>query len=101
MKTALLKKLAERGLDDPLWRDKVDEYMAFWVMRNQLRDDVAARGMVVTDERGRVSENRSVSLSIQVSRQMLAILQLAGLDLDPPSGDWDDPTDGGAFEDDL
>lgn len=98
---ALLKKLTERGLDDPLWRDKVDEYMAFWVMRKQLRDDVAARGMVVTDERGRVSENRSVSLSIQVSRQMLAILQLAGLDLSPPSGYGDDPPDGGAFDDDL
>lgn len=79
MKNALLEKLAEQGLDEPIWRDKVDEYMMFWVMRKQLRDDVASRGMVVTDERGRVSENRSVSLSIQVSRQMLSILQLVGL----------------------
>lgn len=66
-------------MDNPLWQDKVDEYMMFWVMRKQLRDDVAARGMVVTDERGRVSENRSISLSIQVSRQMVSILQLVGL----------------------
>lgn len=60
-------------------RDKVDEYMSFWMRRRQLRDDVAARGLYVTDDRGRISENRSVSLEIQASRQMLAILQAIGI----------------------
>lgn len=79
MKSSLLEKLVEHGLDDPIWRDKIDEYMSFWVLRRQLSDDVAARGLYVTDERGRISENRSVSLDIQASRQMLAIMQAIGI----------------------
>ena len=43
-----------------------------------LRDDIAKRGLTVMDDRGRLSENRSVSLEIQVSRQMLAIFATLG-----------------------
>ena len=79
LKQALLDNLAARGLDQDAYTDKVEEYMDFWVLRHQLQDDVTARGLYVTDERGRVSENRSVSLSIQASRQMSAISAALGL----------------------
>lgn len=78
LRAAMLANLAARGLDDDAYRDKVDEYMDFWVRRQELRDDIARRGLTVVDERGRLSENRSVSLEIQVSRQMLAIFSALG-----------------------
>ena len=92
LRKAMLEKLALRGQEDPAYTDKVDEYMDFWVRRCELRDDVDARGLTVTDERGRLSENRSVSLEIQVSRQMLALFTALGFK----------PEDfaGGSFDDD-
>lgn len=79
LRKALLDNLAARGLDTKAYTDKVDEYMDFWVRRRELRDDVAARGLTMVDDRGRISENRSVSLEVQVSRQMLALFTALGL----------------------
>lgn len=78
LRQAMLENLAARGLDAEMYRDKVREYMDFWVRRQELRDDIAKRGLNVMDDRGRLSENRSVSLEIQVSRQMLAIFAALG-----------------------
>ncbi len=78
LRTAMLKSLEARGLGDKVYTDKVEEYMDFWVRRRELRDDVAERGLTVVDDRGRVTENRSVSLEVQVSRQMLAIFAALG-----------------------
>lgn len=64
---------------DAITLSRVEEYMDFWVLRHQLQDDISARGLYVTDERGRLMENRSVSLSIQTSRQMAAIGAALGL----------------------
>lgn len=79
LKQSILDSLSLRGIDTPASKAQVDEYMAFWVRRKQLQADVETRGVVVTDDRGRTTENRSVSLEIQVSRQMLAIYQSLGL----------------------
>lgn len=78
LKRSLMDALAVRGVDEEVYRDKVQEYMDFWVRRQELRDDIARRGLTITDERGRMTENRSVSLEIQVSRQMLAIFTTLG-----------------------
>ncbi len=78
LRDAMLEKLALRGLDERAYADKVEEYMDFWVRRKELHDDVDARGLTVMDDRGRLSENRSVSLEIQVSRQMLALFTALG-----------------------
>lgn len=67
-----------RGLSGQVYTDKVQEYLDFWVRRQELQADVAQRGLTVTDDRGRMSENRSVTLEIQVSRQMLAIFAALG-----------------------
>ena len=77
---SMLDDLAARGLVDQAYTDKVAEYMDFWVQRQKLEADIAARGITVLDEkRGMMVENRSVSLSVQVSRQMLAIFTALGL----------------------
>lgn len=94
VRQGLVEELVAQGLDSPLLMDKIDEYMSFWVRRQQLRDDVESRGLFVEDERGRVSENRSVSLEIQASRQMLAILQTIGIQPRKPSPGYD-------FDDEL
>ena len=78
LRQAMLDNLAARSLDEDVYRDKVQEYMDFWVRRQELRDDIDRRGLTVTDDRGRLMENRSVSLEIQVSRQMLAIFATLG-----------------------
>lgn len=93
LRQAMLDSLAARGLDAEMYRDKVREYMDFWVRRQELRDDIAKRGLTVMDDRGRLSENRSVSLEIQVSRQMLAIFSTLGFKEDALSS-------GGRSEDD-
>lgn len=78
LKQALLDSLAARGLDQDAYTDKVEEYMDFWALRQELKADIAQRGLTVTDDRGRQTENRSVSLSVQVSKQMLALFNALG-----------------------
>ena len=78
LKKSMIDILAQRGLEELAYTDKVEEYMDFWVRRCELRDDVADRGLTIEDDRGRLSENRSVSLEIQTSRQMLAIFTALG-----------------------
>ncbi len=90
LRSAMLRSLKARGLYDKAHIDKVEEYMDFWVRRRELRDDVAARGLTVTDERGRMMENRSVSLEIQVSRQMLAIFTALGFKTEEGGNAYDD-----------
>lgn len=78
LKQSMVESLEARGLCEDIYRDKVDEYMEFWARRQELAADIRERGLSVMDERGRVMENRSVSLEIQVSRQMLAIFTALG-----------------------
>ena len=92
LRKSLLSSLERRGLASPVYTDKVDEYMNLWVRRQQLMADVAERGLTVTDDRGRISENRSVSLEIQVSRQMLTLFTALGFksdDMKQPADDDD------------
>ena len=79
LKKALTDNLAARGLIETMYADKVDEYMDLWQRRKELEADIEARGVCVMDEtRGMLVENRSVSLEVQVSRQMLAIYSALG-----------------------
>lgn len=80
LRKSLLDNLEARGLVEEAYTDKVEEYMDFWVQRQKLEADIARRGVTVLDEkRGMPVENRSVSLAVQVSRQMLAIFAALGL----------------------
>lgn len=75
---------------DPLTASRVEEYLDFWVLRHQLQDDITARGLYVQDDRGRTTENRSVSLSIQTSRQMASIAATLGLVVGTERADGED-----------
>lgn len=79
VRAEILSSLGPAESMDALTLSRVDEYMDFWVLRHQLQDDVNERGLYVWDERGRMMENRSVSLGIQASRQMSALASALGL----------------------
>ena len=80
LRRSLLANLEARGLVEQAYTDKVEEYLDFWVQRQKLEEDISLRGISVLDEkRGMLVENRSVSLCVQVSRQMLAIFTALGL----------------------
>ena len=79
LKQALLDNLTARGLVEEVYTDKVNEYMDLWRQRMLLKQDIEERGISVIDlKRGGIVENRSVSLEVQVSRQMLAIYTALG-----------------------
>lgn len=82
----LERNLESRGLVEQVYRDKLDEYLDFWILHKELLEDIRERGMTVMDERGRVSENRSISLAIQASRQMLALYQALGFKAEGGTG---------------
>lgn len=83
LKQALLDNLDSRGMVEQMYLDKVDEYMDLWEQRILLKKDIEERGLTIRDEvKGWTSENRSVSLEIQVSRQMLAIYKALGFTAD-------------------
>ena len=96
LRKSLLDSLEARGLVEEVYRDKVEEYMALWRQLRALREDIEERGVTVMDEkRGMLVENRSVSLELQVSKQMLAIFTALGLKEDacaasPQGGDEDE-----------
>ena len=79
LKRSLLDDLESRGLVEPIYKDKAQEYLDFWVMSQELGQDIKDRGYTVMDEkRGMLVENRSVSLRVQVSRQMQQIFTALG-----------------------
>ena len=79
LRDSLLEDLRRREIDQNVYQDKVQEYMDLWERRQALVADIRERGITVKDEkRGMMVENRSVSLEVQVSRQMLAIFAAMG-----------------------
>ena len=79
LKKSLEENLSARGLVEDVYRDKLEEYMALWESFQALNRDVEERGVTVLDDRrGMLVENRSVSLAVQVSRQMLSLYDALG-----------------------
>lgn len=79
LKAALFKSLEERGLVDKVYTDMAESYLDLWVQKRRLNDDVRERGVSVMDaKRGMPVENRSVSLGVQVNKEMLNIYAALG-----------------------
>lgn len=79
MRRGLLDNLESRGLIEPVYKNLVEEYMTLWVQQQQLRADVEENGVTLWDEKRKMNvENRSVSLGVTVSRQMLQIYTALG-----------------------
>ncbi len=79
LRESMLDNLEARGLVESIYTEQVEQYMEFWAQKKQLQDDIAERGITVYDEkRGMEVENRSVSLMVQVARQMQNIYTALG-----------------------
>lgn len=79
LRRSLVENLEARGLIEEVYIDKVNEYMDLWNARQDLETDIKQRGVTVPDEkRGMMVENRSVSMAVQVSKQMLSIFAALG-----------------------
>lgn len=78
LRKSMIENLEARGLVEPIYIDMVDEYMELWDRRRLLAEDVRGRGVSVYDSRGHQTENRSIGLGIQVSKQMLSIYTALG-----------------------
>ena len=79
LKQAMLDNLAARGLKEQVYTDQVEAYMALWVQKQQLNADIESRGVTVLDaKRGMYVENRSLSLGVQVNKEMLNIYSALG-----------------------
>lgn len=78
---------------DPVIDATVEEYLSFWVQRKLLAQDVEERGVLVMDDRGRLTENRNVSLGIQVSKQMQVLLAQLGQHTKKPKAEEDEEED--------
>ncbi len=78
LKRSMIENLEARGLVEPIYIDMVEEYLELWERRRLLAEDVRERGVSVYDNRGHQTENRSISLGIQVSKQMLSIYTALG-----------------------
>lgn len=97
VRRTLLADLEARGLVEDVYKDKVAEYMDLWENFRAFQADIAERGAVVYDDkREMLVENRSASLAVQMSRQMLAIFTSLGFKdaacekIGRRSADWDD-----------
>lgn len=96
LKDSLIDNLLARGIAEDVFTDKVQEYMDLWQRRQELEADIEARGVVIEDaKRGGMVENRSVSLEVQISRQMLAIFKSLGFE------DMAQANDSGGDDDEL
>lgn len=79
LKKRLLENLKARGLVEAVYVDKVAEYMTLWEIAKHFEADIAERGVTVYDSKRELDvENRSCSLLLQTSKQMLAIFAALG-----------------------
>ena len=79
LRRSMLDNLDARGLVESMYTEQVEQYMEFCVQARLLRDEITETGIAVHDEkRGMDVENRSVSLLVQVSRQMQNIYTALG-----------------------
>jgi phage terminase small subunit len=83
IKQDLLAQLEKKFISRKHYEDLVEDYMAFWVIKEQLQEDIDERGVVVTYNNGGgqsgSKKNDSVSEKIKVTVQMSKILDDLGI----------------------
>lgn len=97
LKKSLLDQLKENGNEKDFFTDLVEDYMSLWVIKNQLMEDIAERGVAVKYNNGGgqfgVKKNENVSELLKVNNQMLKILiqlEIKAIPTESKSDDEDD-----------
>lgn len=94
----MLAQLAERGDDTAIFKDIVNDYVALWVVKQNLIKDIAERGVNLPYKNGRYQsgfkQNESVMNLLKINTRMMKILSDLGLKtVEAESGNEDDGGD--------
>lgn len=74
LRQSIRDDLTAAGKVSQIHTEMLDLYMDLWCDLQLFQADIETRGVVVPDEkRGQLVENRSVSLKLQVAREMRAV----------------------------
>lgn len=73
--------IKERGLDEPIFRDRVEDYLFFSSKLTDLKEDMEENGLTEIDKYGNVVPRKVISEALKVSREMGKIYQELGLDI--------------------
>ncbi len=73
--------IKERGLDEPIFRDRVEDYLFFSSKLTDLKEDMEENGLTEIDKYGNVGPREVISEALEVSREMGKIYQELGLDI--------------------
>lgn len=92
IRSSLLDQLKANNADTAVFRDLVDDYMDYWVIKQLTIIDIRTRGPVITYNNGGgqsgTKENPSIAYKIKISSTMNKILQQLNLNIDTAgSGD--------------
>lgn len=86
VKENLLKQLEKRKAITPIYKDLIEDYMSFWSIKENLKKDVAERGVYITYNNGGgqtgETDNPSIDKMLKVSTKMKEILVQLEIDLD-------------------
>lgn len=91
----LMDQLERSGMTEAYFTDLVEDYMALWVDKQLLTQNIQTKGVVVKynnggGQRGQ-KRNDAITDKLKVSNQMLSILNALGIR--PPDADGDDADD--------
>jgi transcriptional regulator with XRE-family HTH domain len=94
IKEGLIEQLEEQGILGAHFFDLIDDYMAFWDIKNELLQDIKTRGAVVPWENSKTQKgykrNDSVAEAQKTNTQMLRILQQLNIKTTEEDGDPDE-----------
>lgn len=77
----LLQGLRDAGMDQPRYRDLVEEYMICWIQVKELDEDIRERGTWVSYKNGSqtgLTENKSLGTKIRLLKTMDDIFRRLG-----------------------
>lgn len=87
----LLDQLERNGTYGKFFEDLVEDYMALWVIKNQLIEDIETRGVTCKYQNGKeqwgFKKNDSVSELSKTNAQMLKLLLQLGIKAQVPTAD--------------
>ena len=94
IRKSLIQQLAARGADIDLFCDQIEDYMALWDLKEQLKEDIEENGLRLMYQAANGSDvekhNPSVKQLPGVNKQMLMILKQLDVATDKvirPDGD--------------
>lgn len=91
----LMDQLERSGMTETYYTDLVDDYMALWIDKQLLTQNIQTKGVVVKYNNGGGQKgqkrNDAITDKLKVSSQMLSILNALGIR--PPDADGDEDDD--------